>query len=245
MREISVEFIDQISELVESILVPGKLVYKVLSVVVNLSHCERGAAFILSGGNKLEARAQVGLSANAISSIKDVCNSFFVELGKGTGLVYVADTRKDEKFRKISVLKNSDILSFACLPLKVDSSLYGILYLDSTTTTRLFSSLDLERISRYAKLITNALIREQKLTDAEVKIATVSVNDFLADRTIDELERQQLHAILEKNNWNVTRTSQAMDIPRRTLYNKMTKHGIKRPRRHKSIASAQTANASA
>jgi transcriptional regulator of acetoin/glycerol metabolism len=105
-------------------------------------------------------------------------------------------------------------------------------------TTRLFSPLDLERVTRYSKLITNALIREQKLPESDVKIATVAVGDFLADRTIDELEKQQLSAILEKNNWNVTRTSHAMEMPRRTLYNKMSKHGIKRPKRGKLVAAA-------
>jgi len=235
MKETKLELVDQISEIVQSILVPGKLVYKVLSVVVNMSKCERGAVFVMAGGNKLETQAQIGITPNSLNAIRDVCNSFCGDWSKPSNLIYVADTRKDEKFRKVSVLKGSDILYFACLPLKVEGKIYGILYLDSTTTTRLFSSLDLERIARYSKLITSALIHEQKLED--VKIASVSVNDYLADRSIDEIEKQQLSAILERNNWNVTRTSQAMDVPRRTLYNKMTKHGIKRPRRGKLMAS--------
>jgi transcriptional regulator with GAF, ATPase, and Fis domain len=238
MRGTRSELIDQVSDLVESILVPGKLVYKVLSVVVNMSSAERGAVFVVSNGNKLDVKATAGNNTNDLSGIRDVCNGYFGEMNKASALVYVADTRKDERFRKISVLKTSEILSFACVPLKVDGNLYGMLYLDSTTSTRLFSSLDLDRISRYAKLITNALIREQKIPDIDAKVAAVSMNDYLAERTIDEIECQQLSAILEKHNWNVTRTSQAMDVPRRTLYNKMTKHGIKRPRRSKMMASA-------
>jgi len=236
MKEAKLEVADQISEIVQSILIPGKLVYKVLSVVVNMSQCERGSVLVMTSANKLEAQAQIGISANSMSAVKDVCNSFCGDWGKAANLVYVADTRKDEKFRKISVLKGSDILSFACVPLKVDGKIYGILYLDSTATTRLFSSLDLERVSRFSKLITSALIHEQKLGEADVQIANVSVNDYLADRTIDEIEKQQLSALLERNNWNVTRTSHAMDVPRRTLYNKMTKYGIKRPRRGKLVA---------
>jgi transcriptional regulator of acetoin/glycerol metabolism len=85
------------------------------------------------------------------------------------------------------------------------------------------------------------MIREQKLPDIDIKVAAVSVNDYLAERSIDEIERQQLSALLAKNNWNVTRTSQAMDVPRRTLYNKMTKHGIRRPRRGKLMASVSVA----
>jgi transcriptional regulator with GAF, ATPase, and Fis domain len=233
--------IDQLSDMVESILVPGKLVSKVLSVVVNLSNAERGVVLVLSDGNKLEVKASAGNNTNDLSPVKDVCNSHLSELSKAVGSAYVADTRKDEKFRKTSVLKSSDILSFACVPLKIEGTLYGILYLDSTVSARLFSSLDLERIARYAKLITNAMIREQKLPDIDIKVAAVSVSDYLAERTIDEIERQQLSALLAKNNWNVTRTSQAMDVPRRTLYTKMTKHGIRRPRRGKQMASVSMA----
>ena len=241
MRGTRSEMIDQVSDMVESILVPGKLVNKVLSVVVNLLKAERGVVLVLSDGNKLETKASVGSNMNDLSPVKDVCNSHLSELSKAVGPTYVADTRKDEKFRKTSVLKSSDILSFACVPLKIEGTLYGILYLDSTVSARLFSSLDLERIARYAKIITNAMIREQKLPDIDIKVAAVSVSDYLAERTIDEIERQQLSALLAKNNWNVTRTSQAMDVPRRTLYNKMTKHGIRRPRRGKQMASVSMA----
>ena len=102
----------------------------------------------------------------------------------------------------------------------------------------LFTSLDKERLVRFGKLVTKALLHGQKFPEMELKVPTVSVSDFLAERTIDEIERQQLTAILEKNHWNVTRTSQLMEIPRRTLYNKMTKYGIKRTRRRKTIRTA-------
>jgi transcriptional regulator with GAF, ATPase, and Fis domain len=235
------EMIDQVSEMVESILVPGKLVHKVLSVIVNLLNAERGVVLMLGDSSKVQVNTSAGANTSDLNPVKDVCIGYLGEISKSVGVTYVSDTRKDEKFRKISALRTSDILSFACVPLKLEGSLYGILYLDSTVSARLISSLDLERIVRYAKLITNALIREQKLPDIDVKVAAVCVNDYLAERTIDEIERMQLSALLAKNNWNVTRTSQAMDVPRRTLYNKMTKHGIRRPRRGKLIASATTA----
>jgi transcriptional regulator with GAF, ATPase, and Fis domain len=228
MKETSPGQIDLIADIVEALLVPGKLIYKILTAIVSLSDCERAGVFVVVPGNRFEPKAQVGLSSNSLNVVRDVLNSYAGEHPRSPSLVYVPDTRKDEKFRKISILKSVDILSFAFVPLKLEAESYGILYLDSTTHTRIVSSMDLERINRYARLITLAMLREQKLGDAEFKIATVSVNDYLAERTIDELERQQLHSLLEKNNWNVTKTAQLMDMPRRTLYNKMTKHGIKR-----------------
>jgi hypothetical protein len=50
MKETKIELIDQISDLVESILVPGKLLQKLLSVVVKMSNSERGAIFVLDEG---------------------------------------------------------------------------------------------------------------------------------------------------------------------------------------------------
>jgi transcriptional regulator with GAF, ATPase, and Fis domain len=238
MRGTKSELIDQVSDLVESILVPGKLVSKVLSVVVNLSSSERGAVFVLSNGNRLDLRATAGSNVSDLNAVRDVCNNYLSDLTKAPSVIYVADTRKDERFRKVSILKSSEILSFVIVPLRVEGTLYGVMYLDSTIAARLFSSLDLDRITRYAKLITNAMIREHRLPETDIRVPSVSVNDYLAERTIDEIERQQLSAILERHNWNVTRTSQAMDVPRRTLYNKMTKHGIRRPRRGKLAISA-------
>jgi len=238
MKETNPESADIIADVVESLLIPGKLVYKILSVIVTLSQCERAAVFAVAPGNKFEPKAQVGLSPSHFSVLRDVLNNFANELHHTSGLVYVTDTRKDEKFRKISVLKGADILSFACIPFKLEADVQGILYLDSTTHTRIFSSTDLERINRYAKLVTQAMLREKRLGEDELKIATVSVNDYLAERSLAELEHQQLYSLLEKNSWNVTKTAQLMDMPRRTLYNKMTKHGIKRPRRGRQGAAA-------
>jgi transcriptional regulator with GAF, ATPase, and Fis domain len=208
----------------------------VLAVIVSLSKCERGVVLTLANGGKLEVQAMVGMSANTVISVKDVCNSFLGEVGKNSSVAYVADTRKDEKFRKISVLKSSDILSFACVPLKLDGKPYGVLYLDSTLVTQLFSPVELDRIVRFARMVTSSLIQERKLEESRVAIPTVAVDDYLAERSIDELEHQQLLALLEKHRWNVTRTAQLLNMPRRTLYNKMTKHSIHRPRRSKAAA---------
>lgn len=238
MKETKVELIDQISDLVESILVPGKLLQKLLSVVVKMSNSERGAIFIVNEGGKLDPRAIIGADPESSKTIEVVCNHYLTELSNSSSIVYIPDTRKEEKFRKTSALKGIDTLSLACVPLRVEGSFCGILYLDSTTNARLFTSLDRERLIRFGKLVTKALLHGQKYPEMELKVPTVSVSDFLAERTIDEIERQQLTAILEKNRWNVTRTSQLMEIPRRTLYNKMTKYGIKRSRRRKTIRTA-------
>lgn len=44
----------------------------------------------------------------------------------------------------------------------------------------------------------------------------------------DEVERDYILFKLEKNNWNVTKTAEEMDIQRSHLYNKIEKYGLKR-----------------
>jgi transcriptional regulator with GAF, ATPase, and Fis domain len=230
-RESKGDYSDLLLEMAEALLVPGRLVNKVLTILVQLSKCERGVVFSLNPENKLELQTSIGVPVNASGIMKDVCNNYIGEIHYRTSMVYVPDTRKDDKFRKISILKNSDILSFACLPLILEEKVYGLLYLDSTTSAHIFAPGDLERVSRFARLMIHTLIREQMLTDNQVNVPTVSVDDYLAERSIEDLERQQLHALLEKHNWNVTRTAVSLEMPRRTLYNKMAKYGIHRPRR--------------
>src|SRR2546427_3958231 len=101
MKETKLELVDQISEIVQSILVPGKLVYKVLSVVVNMSKCERGAVFVMAGGNKMGKQTQIGITPNSFKRIRGVFNKFCWDWRKCFNLGYLVDPRKDEKIRKI------------------------------------------------------------------------------------------------------------------------------------------------
>jgi len=45
--------------------------------------------------------------------------------------------------------------------------------------------------------------------------------------SLDELERIHIHQILNKYNWNISRTAKALKVDRVTLYNKISKYGIK------------------
>ncbi len=46
---------------------------------------------------------------------------------------------------------------------------------------------------------------------------------------IDDAEAQCILAALEENNWNIRRTSEALEVERSNLYKKMNKYGISRP----------------
>jgi DNA-binding NtrC family response regulator len=45
--------------------------------------------------------------------------------------------------------------------------------------------------------------------------------------SLDELERMHIQQILNKYNWNISRTAKALKVDRVTLYNKISKYGLK------------------
>jgi len=45
--------------------------------------------------------------------------------------------------------------------------------------------------------------------------------------SLDELERLHILQILNKYNWNISRTAKALKVDRVTLYNKISKYGLK------------------
>jgi len=184
----------------------------------------------------LELKTHVGISSNGLRAIQYLCSAFVTESSKFSSGVAVADTRRDDKFRKLSGLKTSDILSFGCIPLKIEDKTVGILYLDSTIAARSFSLRDIDRFAQFSKLIVKALIRSQ-----EIRSPFPWINDYLTEHSIEELERKRLIAILARHDWRVSHAYRAAGIPQRTLYNVMARLGIKRPKREKFVGAKSTA----
>ena len=47
-------------------------------------------------------------------------------------------------------------------------------------------------------------------------------------KTLKELEYEAISSGLERNNWNMTTTSQELGISRMTLYRKLDQHGLRK-----------------
>jgi transcriptional regulator with PAS, ATPase and Fis domain len=47
--------------------------------------------------------------------------------------------------------------------------------------------------------------------------------------TLAAMEKMHIAAVLEQNNWNISRSAEILDIDRVTLYNKIHKYGLRKP----------------
>src|SRR5690606_777879 len=48
------------------------------------------------------------------------------------------------------------------------------------------------------------------------------------DKSLAAIEKKYINKILNENNWNISRSAQILEIDRVTLYNKISKYGLKR-----------------
>ena len=82
---------------------------------------------------------------------------------------------------------------------------------------------ELENMIERAIVIGNG--REIRLKDLPMGKA----NSFIPGtaESLDDLEKNYIQRILDKYNWNISRSAKALQVDRVTLYNKIRKYGLK------------------
>jgi DNA-binding NtrC family response regulator len=81
---------------------------------------------------------------------------------------------------------------------------------------------ELENMIERAIVIGNG--KEIKLKDLPISKEAIQNNV----ESLDELEKNHIHQILAKYNWNISKTAKALHIDRATLYNKIKKFGLEK-----------------
>lgn len=64
----------------------------------------------------------------------------------------------------------------------------------------------------------------------DLPMQVAETQDAPADGTIAAVEKTHIRKILEEHRWNISRSAIILDIDRVTLYNKIEKYGLKRPK---------------
>jgi transcriptional regulator of acetoin/glycerol metabolism len=54
-------------------------------------------------------------------------------------------------------------------------------------------------------------------------------NNIPHSGSLSAIEKTHIQAILEQNNWNISRSAEILEIDRVTLYNKIHKYGLRKP----------------
>jgi len=112
--------------------------------------------------------------------------------------------------------------------------LLGLLYVE-TEEDRFHDRRDMEALAQFCGIAGLAL------GDPKEPLPSRGVESYLERTPADEVEREQLLVLLERNEWNIARVSRLLGITRPTVYKRLQRFGIERRRVPKTLARRQLA----
>lgn len=114
--------------------------------------------------------------------------------------------------------------STAIVPILGNERLIGLLYV-KTDEARFADDRDRKALIHFARIAAMALS-----APPELPIPQAAVELYLERTGTDDVARQQLLVLLERNEWNIARVARLMSVTRATIYNRLAKLGIERRR---------------
>jgi transcriptional regulator with GAF, ATPase, and Fis domain len=113
----------------------------------------------------------------------------------------------------------------ASVPVHGDDAVIGVLYLDSAEAHFLDAS-DCKRLAKFNRILGRALTaRKAVATDRPA-----GFERYLERTSVDDMERERLLLLLERNEWNIARVARLMSVTRRTVYLRLARYGVPRER---------------
>jgi GAF domain-containing protein len=224
------DLIDQFTELVVGSDEPRRLAERTVEVVMSLSNGRAGAVFAREG-DRVNLFASRGIDQPVLDSVQDVWARSRESLEKGETF-YVPDRSTDRRLAREEAERQGPA-SFAVVPIMDEQQqLAALLYVDSAEP-HFCAAHDLERLTKFSRIVTKA-IREE----AGGGIGSLSRKEawetYLERTPVEDMEREKLLLLLNRNEWNIARVARLMDVTRRTIYLRLQRYNIPREKVRKT-----------
>lgn len=132
-------------------LEPGDLLLRFLESAMELTRTERGFVLVVTPDGKVRAEVAAGLSPETLRDERFRGSVGAVRQALETGgPVILADVRADPGLGKRPSVVAFGIRSLACVPLRHEDKVLGVIYVDSRKLGPAFTDLDLEILERMA-----------------------------------------------------------------------------------------------
>jgi transcriptional regulator with GAF, ATPase, and Fis domain len=221
-----VDLIDLFSDLVVGADDPRRLAERTLEVVMSLSNGRSGAVFTCrEAGDGVDLFASRGIDQAVLDAVPAVWDALGDSLRQGQP-VYVGD-RETERRISLPTADRSGPASFALVPVFEDESLVALLYVDSAEP-HFCDSHDLERLGKFSRIIAKAVT--ESTAPAEAGRTSEAWQAYLERTPVEDMEREKLLLLLNRNEWNIARVARLMGVTRRTIYLRLQRYGIPRER---------------
>jgi transcriptional regulator with GAF, ATPase, and Fis domain len=217
-----VDLIDQFADLVVGADDPRRLAERTLEVVMSLSNGRSGAVFTHQDG-KVTLFASRGIDQHVLDAIQTVWSRFRESFVAGETF-YAADLATD---RRLKASERGGAASLAVVPVFEGDELVALLYVDSLDP-HFCTAQDLERMGKFSRILAKAVA---DTTAPEPRGGRSEAWETYLERTpVEDMEREKLLLLLNRNEWNIARVSRLMGVTRRTIYLRLQRYNIPRER---------------
>jgi len=221
-----VDLIDLFSDLVVGADDPRRLAERTLEVIMSLSNGRCGAVFTCrESGDGVDLFASRGIDQAVLDAVPTVWETLGDSLHQGQ-TVYVGD-REAERRISLPAVERSGPASFALVPVFEDETLVALLYVDSAEP-HFCDTHDLERLGKFSRIIAKAVT--ESTSPVEAGRTSEAWQSYLERTPVEDMEREKLLLLLNRNEWNIARVARLMGVTRRTIYLRLQRYGIPRER---------------
>jgi Nif-specific regulatory protein len=168
-REDQLKALYEASHVINAILDFQTLLRKVLDLVINLLHAERGVLLLRENGN-LRVAAGRDIDNTTIQDATKLSKTILRKVSEKGISIISSDALTDTRFKKKESVILNKIHSLLCVPIKFKEKVIGTFYVDSRIMKGLFSTEDLNFLNALsnflAVVIENARLHEDLRKEA-------------------------------------------------------------------------------
>jgi hypothetical protein len=223
-----VDLIDQFTELVVGADDPRRLAERTLEVVMSLLNGRAGAVFTCTQ-DEVFLFASRGIDQAVLDIVPLAWTAQKDSFRRGETF-YVPD-RGAERRLPASVAERPGPASFAITPVLEEEALVALLYVDSQEP-HFCDVHDLERLSKFSRIVAKSV--HDTASPRPGGVVGDSWEAYLERTPVEDMEREKLLLLLNRNEWNIARVARMMGVTRRTVYLRLQRYNIPRERVPKS-----------
>jgi len=220
-----VDLIDQFADLVVGADDPRRLAERTLEVVMSLNNGRSGAVFSCDE-DRVTLFASRGIDQAVLDAVQTVWDRYKDSLRKGETF-YVPDRSTDRRLPADQGDRPA-AASLAAVPVFEGESLVALLYVDSLDP-HFCASHDLERLAKFSRIIAKA-VTDNASPRERTRAHGDAWETYLERTPVEDMEREKLLLLLNRNEWNIARVARLMGVTRRTIYLRLQRYNIPRER---------------
>ena len=221
------DLVDSLTDLVVGSSDPRRLAERTLEVAMAMTNGRSGAVFTRTG-DRVTLFASRGIDQGVLDALETVWSKYQATLEKGEPF-YVEDRATDRRLAKS--LRTEGAPSFAVVPVFESGKLMALVYIDGRTK-KFCAEQGIGRLEKLARIVGKAVADDR---DGVGRSPREALEDYLERTPSEDLEREKLLLLLNRNEWNIARVSRLMGVTRRTIYLRLTRYGVARQKVPKTL----------